>query len=75
MTRADTERDILFAAEFASALLGLYIAWKMFRDEDSFKELRMRYFRTVSRTAKKVADGAYVIAAEADTAYWATTNR
>ena len=75
MTRADTERDILFAAEFASALLGLYIAWRMFRDEDSFKELRMRYFRSVSRTAKKVADGASVIAAQADTAYWATTNR
>jgi len=75
VTRADIERDILFMAELASALIGLYIAFKMLKDEDSFKELRMRYFRTVSRTAKKVANGAAVIAAQADTAYWATTNR
>jgi len=75
VTRADTERDILFMAELTSALIGLYIAFKMLKDEDSFKELRMRYFRTVSRTAKKVSENASVIAAKADTAYWATTNR
>lgn len=73
--RSDVERDILFVAEFVSAAVGLYFTWQLLKSEDSFREIRMRYFRAIARTSKVVADKASELAANADTAYWSTATR
>jgi hypothetical protein len=73
--RSDIERDILFVAEFVSAAVTLYFMWQLVKNDASFTELRMRYFRALSRGSKKVAEKASVIAANADTAYWSVAQR
>lgn len=75
MEKKEIERDLLFALEFATAAISLYIAWQILARDVAFRELRMRYFRGVSRTATKVADRASVMALNANTAYWQTAQR
>lgn len=74
-TKSEIERDILFVAELLSAVVGLYFTWQLVKTDDSFREFRMRYFRTVSRASKTIADKASTVAANADTAYWSVANR
>ena len=75
MEKKEIERDLLFALEFATAAISLYIAWQILARDVAFRELRMRYFRGVSRTATKVADRASIMALNANTAYWQTAQR
>ena len=72
--RSEVERDVLFVAELVSAAVTLYFTWQLVKNDDSFKEIRMRYFRGVSRVSKTVAEKASTIAANADTAYWSVAS-
>lgn len=73
MDTQKAQRNALFAVEFATAAILFGVAvWQM--SPDFRRQVAMRGYRLVSRTAKHQADTLSRVATAADTAYWRCVN-
>jgi hypothetical protein len=72
MTKESVQRDLLFAANLAAAVLTAVAVWEVVQHTDMIRDMKARGYRTVAREAKKLAEKSSSLAAQCDTAYWTT---
>lgn len=73
MNNEEVRRNVLFAVEITTALILLSIAASSI-SADVRRQIMMRGYRIIARSAKRGANKLSHVATAADTAYWRCTN-